>query len=93
MKDTIVIATIITILTITAIVALEGNKKYKAEIKDLNRQLHECQLSCSNKEMIEVLDQCLSPLTMDELRLAAEQLKQQKLRQIFKQREEQSNEN
>jgi len=63
------------------------------EIQNLNRQLIECRLTCNNQEMIEVLDQCLSPLAMDELRLAAKQLKQQKLRSIFKQREKQSNEN
>ena len=87
-------AVIVAIVAI-AYVILSGAtiEMQKAEIKDLNRQLIELRLNYNNKEMIEVLNQCLSPLTMDELRLAAEQLKQQKLRQIFKQREEQSNEN
>ena len=71
-----------------------GLSKRNVEIQDLNRQLAELRLNCDNKEMVEVLDQLLSPLTMDELRAMAEKLKQQKLRLIKKQsKEKSSNEN
>jgi len=69
------------------------SQRDKMEIKNLNRQLTECRLNRGNVEVMEVLKQLLSPLTIDGLRLAIEQHKQQKLRSIFKQRETQSNEN
>lgn len=65
-----------------------GNKADEIEIQYLKRQLTELRLNCNNQEITEVLSQLISPLAIDELRALAEKLRQQKLRLIKKQREE-----
>ncbi len=81
---------VLSVLLIIVGVTLSGleSMKRKAEIQDLNRQLNEIRLDCNSQEMIEVLSQLLSPITMDELRVLTEKLKQQKLRIKIKRRGE-----